>query len=180
MDAFVRQSDMPHKPILTLALGLFGGFALGVVARAWMRLISEDPEFTWSGTTFIVLGFTMFGFAQSIVAIARSRSPRRWKLALVRTVGGVATLPLFFAAGGVMLPTVVGAGLGTARTNWHRVLRGLCLLVAAGPVIFVGHDLVDTFGWSLHTAAGFVLMLAIYAVIVWATHFTLSPARRSP
>ena len=38
----------------TLAAGLFGGFALGVIARAWMRLITEDPEFTWKGTIFIV------------------------------------------------------------------------------------------------------------------------------
>ena len=45
----------------TLAIGVLGGAALGIVARAWMRLISEDPEFSWSGTLFIVIGFTCSG-----------------------------------------------------------------------------------------------------------------------
>ncbi|HSP27497.1 MAG TPA: hypothetical protein VLN74_03025, partial [Ilumatobacteraceae bacterium] len=42
-------------------IGPFAGAALGVVARWWMRLISDDPEFTWSGTIFIVLAFTVMG-----------------------------------------------------------------------------------------------------------------------
>ncbi len=165
---------MHRKTIPTLAIGLFGGFALGVAARAWMRLISEDPEFTWSGTLFIVLGFTLFGLAQAVVAVARSREPRRWQLTVVRIIGGTVTLPLFVAAGAVMFPTVVGAGLGSARVHWHRFIRAFFFLIAAGPVIFVGHDLVDSFGWSLHAVAGFVVMLAIYWTIVWATQFTFA------
>ena len=165
---------MHRKTLPALAIGLFGGLALGVAARAWMRLISEDPEFTWSGTLFIVLGFTMFGLTQAIVAVARSRAPRRWKLTIVRTIGGIFMLPLFAAAGAVMFPTVVGAGLGSARTHWHRLIRAFCFLVATGPVILVGHQLVDSFGWSLHAAAGFVVMLAIYAIIIAATRFTVA------
>lgn len=162
-------------PVLpAVVAGVFGGCALGVIARAWMRLIAEDPEFTWSGTTFIVAGFTIFGFAQSIVAVARRRVGRRSKLTLVRTFGAVAMLPLFSAAGAVMLPTVIGCGLAIARTEWRTITRCLCLLVAAGPVLFVGNDLVGSFGWSLHSFAGFVLMLAIYTTIIWATRFTFS------
>ena len=71
----------------TLACGLFGGFALGAAARAWMRLISDTPEFTWSGTIFIVAGFTVFGLVQSTVAIGRRRIERRWVLTCVRAVG---------------------------------------------------------------------------------------------
>jgi hypothetical protein len=40
-----------RRCVVALAIGLFGGFALGVVSRAWMRLISEDPDFTWNGTS---------------------------------------------------------------------------------------------------------------------------------
>ncbi len=156
----------------TLAAGALGGFGLGVIARAWMRLISDDPEFSWSGTIFIVAGFTIFGIAQSIVAIARWRVRRRWKLTMARTIGAIAMLPLFFAAGAVMLPTVAGCGLAVARRGWRTPVRVLCLLVAAGPVVFVGSDLVGSFGWSFQTLAGFVLMLAIYAAIIWATRFT--------
>ena len=67
-----QTARLPVVP--ALAGGLLGGFALGVIARAWMRLISEDPRFTWHGTTSIVVGFTFFGLTQSIIAVARSRT----------------------------------------------------------------------------------------------------------
>lgn len=157
-----------------LAVGLFGGFALGVVARAWMRVISEDPDFTWSGTIFIVGGFSFFGLTQSIVAVARRRTTRWWTLTGARTIGAVGMLPLFLAAGALMFPTVVGCGFASARSEWPKAVRRLCLVVAAGPVLFVGTDLIGSFGWSLHTLAGFVMMLAVYATIIWAARFTFT------
>ena len=164
-----RPAAMP-----ALAIGLFGGFALGVVARSWMRLISEDPHFTWNGTIFIVVGFTLFGLTQSIVAVVRRRTTQWWKLTGVRTLGAVGMVPLFVAAGALMFPTVVGCGLASARSEWPKVVRGLCLVVAVGPVLFVGSDLIGSFGWSLRTLAGFVMMLAVYATIIWATRFTFA------
>lgn len=164
----------PMRVLSTLAIGLLGGCALGIIARAWMRLITKDPEFTWRGTISIVAGFTIFGLAQSIVAVARRRQRRRWTLTIVRTIGAVAMLPLFVAAGSVMLPTVVGCGLASARTEWRTTTRSLLLLVAAGPVLYVANDLIGFFGWSLHTLAGLAMMFAIYATIVWATRFTFS------
>ncbi len=159
----------------TLAAGLFGGCALGAIARAWMRLITETPEFTWTGTIFIVAGFTIFGLAQSIVAVARRRQPRRWKLTIVRAGGAIAMLPLFGAAGALMLPLVLGCGLARARTDWRTITRALWLLPATAPVLFVGNQLVDAFGWSLRTLAGFTAMIAIYATIIWATQFVFAP-----
>lgn len=171
---------MRRKWLPTLAVGLLGGFALGVAARAWMRLISEDPEFTWSGTLFIVLGFTVFGLAQSVVAVARSRSLRRWQLVSVRVLGGVFMLPLFVAAGGLMMPTVIGAGLGSARVRWHPIARTIMFLIAAAPVLFVSRDLIDSFGWSLHAASGIAVMLLIYAIIVRATYFIFAARETTP
>ena len=166
-----------------LAIGLFGGAALGIAARAWMRLISDDPEFTWGGTIFIVMAFTIFGFTQSIVAVARRRARRRWTLTVARVIGTVGLLPLFVGAGAVMVPTVVGGGLAVARVEWHRAARGICLVLAAAPVLFVGGGLVSSFGWSLHALAGFVGMLAIYGTVVLATRFTFAAqpgGRRRP
>ena len=159
----------------TMVVGLFGGLVLGVLARAWMRFISEDPEFTWNGTLFIVGGFAVFGLTQSLVAVARGRVARRRTLTVVRAIGGIATLPLFVAAGAVMFPTVLGAGLAIARTEWRRSTRVVCALIALGPVLFVGNDLRGSFGWSLRTVGGFVAMLAVYAVVFWATRVTLVP-----
>lgn len=169
--------------VSTLAIGLFGGAALGIAARAWMRLISDDPEFTWGGTIFIIMAFTIFGFIQSIVAVARRRARRRWTLTLARVIGTVGLLPLFVGAGVLMLPTVVGGGLAFARVEWHRIARGICLVLAAAPVLFVASDLVGSFGWSLHALAGFVAMLAIYGTVVLATRFTFAAqpgGRRRP
>lgn len=158
----------------SIALGTLGGCALGIAARGWMRLISDDPEFSWSGTIFIVTGFTIFGLGQSIVAVARSRIDRRSTLTMVRVIGVVTMLSLFMAAGAVMLPTVVGGGLAAARKGWHVATRIGCLVLAVGPVTFVGRDLVDTFGWSVRSLCGFALMLAIYAAIIWATRFAFA------
>ena len=72
-----------------------------------------------------------------------------------------------------MFPTVVGAGLAIARPEWRRATRVVCAVVAVGPVLFVGNDLRGSFGWSVRTVCGFVAMLALYSVVVWATRFTL-------
>jgi hypothetical protein len=167
-----RRAQSRTLPIL--AIGLFGGPALGVIARAWMRLIAEDPDFTWSGTIFIVLAFTVFGITQAIATVARRRATRRWTLTIARVLGGIGFLPLFVGAGAIMMPTVVGGGFALNRPEWRRVVRGLCMLVAAGPVVLVAGQLVGSFGWSGHALAGFVAMLAIYGTIIGATRFTVA------
>jgi hypothetical protein len=158
-----------------LALGPLAGAALGVAARAWMRLISDDPEFSWSGTIFIIGGFTLFGIGQSIATATRRRARRRWTLTIARVVGAVTMMPLFVAAGSVMMPTVVGGGLGWTRTNWNRIVRCVCLAVALLPVLFVTKDLIGSFGWSLHALAGVIGMLAIYGTIIAAAKATFAP-----
>ena len=167
-----RRAQSRTLPIL--ALGLFGGPALGAIARAWMRLIAEDPDFTWNGTIFIVLAFTIFGITQAVAAVTRRRARRRWTLTIARVLGGIGFLPLFVGAGAIMMPTVVGGGLALNRTEWRRAVRALCILAAAGPVVLVASQLVGSFGWSLHALAGFVVMLAIYGTIIVATRYSIA------
>ena len=164
----------PARILATLATGLFGGLSLGVAARAWMRFIAEDPEFTWNGTIFILLAFTVFGFTQSVAAVARQRARRRWISTASRVLGAIGFMPLFVGAGAIMLPTVVGGGLAVSRADWRRVPRAICVIGALGPVVLVGSQLVGSFGWSLHTLAGLVAMLAIYGVVISATRFTIA------
>jgi F0F1-type ATP synthase membrane subunit c/vacuolar-type H+-ATPase subunit K len=166
-----RSAGLP----LTLAGGLGAGLALGVIARAWMRLIAEDPEFSWAGTIFILLAFTIFGLTQSVARVVRQRARRRWTLTIARVFGVVGFLPLFVGAGSIMLPTVVGGGLAAWRADWRRALRVVCAIAALGPVVLVSSQLVGSFGWSLHAAVGFVGLLAIYGTIIAATRFTLEP-----
>ncbi len=140
-----------------------------------MRLIAEDPDFTWSGTIFILLAFTIFGFTQSIVAVVRRRARRRWTLSIARAFGAIGFMPLFVGAGAIMMPTVVGGGFALARTDWRRIPRVICLVLALGPVVLVGSQLVGSFGWSMHALLGFLSMLAIYGTIIAATRFTIAP-----
>ena len=158
----------------TLASGVLGGAALGIAARAWMRLIAEDPEFTWGGTMFIVGGFTVFGVAQAVASLGRGRAQRTAVRRAARVVGVVGMLPLFVAAGGVMLPTVVGGGFALARTEWPKAARIACLAVAAVPIVFASSGIVGDFGWSLQTIAGVVLLLALYGTIVCAARLTFA------
>jgi hypothetical protein len=119
------------------ATGAAVGAAYGVALRAWMRLVSTDPEFSWSGTGYIVGAFTVLGAMAGLVTAGRRRG-WRWRLVAGRGVGIVLSLGCFAGAGVVMLPTIVPAALGRARTDWIRPLRvGLVLFGAAVAVVVV-------------------------------------------
>ena len=164
-----------------VVLSVMGAFALGVLARLWMRLIAVQPEFTWGGTLGIVIGFTVFGLTGSLAALARRRRWRPWAARVARCAGIIGMLPLFVAAGGQMMPTVVFGGLAAWRTDWPTIARAACVPFAAISVLFVGSGIVDDFGWSLHSLAGFVGLLGLYGVIVRATRPTMSrPANGWP
>jgi len=90
-------------PVLLLA-GLTGGLAWGVLARLWMRFISTDPEFTWSGTLFIVIGFGIAGLAQSGAYLGRRADLRRPAMTVVRVMSVIGLLPLGMAAGAPCFP----------------------------------------------------------------------------
>ncbi len=162
-----------HDAALVAACTM-GALALGVVARLWMRLISDNPEFTWSGTIGIVTGFAIFGLSQSLSALSHRRRWRPWPARLTRFFGFVGMMPLFIAAGGQMMPTVVFGGLGSWRVRQPRAAQIVCLVVAAVPVVLVGRGIVDDFGWSLRSLAGMSGLVAIYSIIVGATRATMS------
>jgi hypothetical protein len=155
-----------------LGVGLVAGFVGGVVARAWMRVVAKNPEFTWSGTLAITIGFMVFGVTQSGALAARQIATKPSTISVTRVVGAIGMLPLFFAAGAQMLPTVIGGGLALARTEWPRRAR-IVMMIAFVPVVFVTRGFVHDFGWSLRSAAGVTGLLAIYGSIIWATRSTL-------
>jgi len=164
----------PHGA-LVLAAGFLGGAALGVVARAWMRVIAEDPAFTWSGTLFIVGGFAFFGTSQAIVAVARRHVRRRWLLTMVRMIGVVGMLPLFTAAGAVMAPTVICGGLAVARVDWPVALRWVMGVLAAAPVALIASTIVGDSESVRQSVVGVIGFVAVYTALIGATGPTLRP-----
>ena len=163
----------PGREALVVLAGALAGTALGILARVWMRIISTDPGFTVEGTTFIVLGFTVFGLAQSLTALARRRSWRPAATRAMRVVGCIGMMPLFLAAGGVMAPTVVAGGLALWRTDWPRWGRLLLFFLAMAPVMFVSRQIIGDFGWDIRTVVGIAGLLGVYACIVRANRATL-------
>jgi hypothetical protein len=157
---------------------LAGGLLWGVVARAWMRLISADPEFTWSGTLFIVVAFTIAGCAQGVAWAVRQRGWPRWTQAIVRALALVLVLPLGSGAGVVMLPAIVTGSLAVGCTGWPRWLRLALATVAVVNALAMIPLLHQDLSWS-RTIVGWLTMVPLYAVIVAAVSLTLRPYRPS-
>lgn len=121
----------------TTLSGLAVGIGYAACLRAWMRLVSTDPEFSWSGTGYILGAFAMLGAMAGLVTAGRRRG---WGRALVgtRAAGIILSLGCFVAAGAFMLPTIVPAALGWSRTDWPRPVRtGLLLLGTVAAIAVV-------------------------------------------
>ncbi len=107
----------------TLAVGVGAGLVWGAIMRAWMRFISESPEFSWSGTVFILLAAAI---AFGSMAAARKRRLSGgvgwWRFSFLTLVG-------LGAGGAVMWPAVVlwAVAIGRRRPGWM-----VSLLLAAG------------------------------------------------
>ena len=167
-----RRSD--PRSLTVVAAFAAGGALCGVAARAWMRLISSDPEFTWSGTLFIVALFAVVGTAQGCAVAVRRRT--RWVRGPARVVAGVAALLLGAGPGMVLLPLLVCAPLAIARTRWHPVIRGGLALVACANAVLMLPLLHSDLAWG-RTIVGWLAMLALYGVIVTGLSVNLRPVR---
>ena len=153
------------------------GVVVGVVARAWMRWISTDPEFSWSGSIFIVMVFMGFMVNHSIVRLLRQRFKGSRSVFLIRTGGVIFSLPIFAGAGGIMFPAVALASVGTWNTALGKRARGVLLLLALVIPIKISIDIISDFGWSFATIGRILLFVSIYSVVILATKPTLSPFR---
>ncbi len=154
-----------------LAAGLMIGLAWGVAMRAWMRFISPDPEFTWSGTLFILGAGAIVG---ALLGLARRR--RRdgglgwWRMSAL-------SLGLLGAGGAVMWPSVVLGGIGFGRPGprWMRV--GL-LVAAAGAQVPVMQSVIAG-NWRMSTAGAVVATIwyaPMLALEAWGFSVVFAPA----
>jgi hypothetical protein len=169
-----HRSSGPWSAAAVVGGFVVGGALWGVAARAWMRVVAGDPDFTWSGTLFIVGLFTVVGGAQGIaLAVRRARWPR-WAQTIVRVPAAFVALFLGFGAGVVMLPALMAGSLALGRTDWPRrgrlALGGVVAVNLAAMLVLLHTDL----GWW-RTAVGWSLMLPLYAGIIGAVSLNLRP-----
>jgi hypothetical protein len=159
---------------VVLAGGLVAGLAWGIDARLWMRFISTNTEFSWSGTLFIVIGFGIAGLAQAGAYLGRRAGLRRPAMTVLRIVAVIGLLPLGGAAGASMFPTIILATLALTHRDWPRWLRGLVGAVALLPALSNAITFFDELS-LLRAVAGVLWFLAIYAGIIWAARSSLGP-----
>ncbi|MBF8251818.1 MAG: hypothetical protein HW379_160 [Actinobacteria bacterium] len=158
-----------------ILVAVFGGLVLGVSARLWMRWISTDPEFTWSGTIFIVLAFTIFASAQATVYVLRRRIKTRRLTTVIRGGGILLTLPLFTGAGGGMFPTVALASIALWQKKIDSKIR-IALLVISLVIPAIGiKGIGSDFGWNIATLGRSLLVIFIYSVVILLLKPTVTP-----
>lgn len=150
-----------------LVAGLLLGIGLGTVARGFMALLTEDPQFSWEGTAFILGVFAVAGLVLAAAHFARlRRGSRWWKLV---------TLPavlLFFGPGMLLAPAVVGLSLAASRRGWVRAVGVVVLAGSIGMLALLGETADEPF--TLRTAAGFVVMYAVCAVLAAGARLALT------
>jgi hypothetical protein len=150
-----------------VAAGVGVGFTWGVVARVWMRLISEDPEFSWSGTIYIVAVPTLIGLFMGVAYHARRAPWRSWARRAAAIAAGVVVLPLGLGAGILTLPTIVLGGVvirGIPESRSWRLVAVL-LPVAASPAVR-GFE-----GFGLLGIAILMVVLAVAAAAIVSRRF---------
>jgi hypothetical protein len=158
------------------ALGLALGAAWGVLARMWMRLISTEPEFSWSGTLIIVSLAALLGAGVGLVdAALRAGRSRWWRLAVVPG------LLLLLGPGILLAPSFLVGGLAwRPHRTWLRVLGAVMLVGSvAGATWLVT---ADPEGAQPVTAGEVVVFATGFAVLAlglaWASSRVWQPQSR--
>jgi len=157
-----------------LPAGLLAGLTLGAVARGWMRLLTDDPEFSWSGTIFIVGAFGIAGAGVTLAATARQAGWRRRVTTPIRVIATVLVLPIFGGAGIVMLPTSA-LGAFAAWRPMRSLIRIALSVVAAIPALLVAIGAAREAGLSVRTGLGVVLFAATYVAVIAALWSIVAP-----
>jgi hypothetical protein len=152
--------------------GAIGGLLWGVLMRMWMRFISTDPEFTWSGTGFI-LGAAFLAGAGLGTAYALSRRGHKgwWRLF------GIPLILLGAGAGSIMLPGTIIGGLAFGRRKWPKVVRiALATVAIVGTLALIGLTGEDGFG-PIKTTVALGSFAMLHTIEMAAASIVFGPAR---
>jgi hypothetical protein len=153
--------------------GLVLGAAWGALARVYMRLVSTNPEFSWSGTLAILGVAAVFGGTLGLVHAARLRGGRAWwRLAVLPG------LLLFAGPGALLFPAALLGGFAWGTRAWWpvRLLAAAAVLVLP-LVLWETTPAVDRIGISLTVSVVGLWVLSVPLAAAGATWFRRWPAR---
>ncbi len=153
-----------------LVVGAVGGLAWGILMRLWMRYISTDPEFSWSGTLFILGAATVVGLLLGFARLRRLRGGVGWWRSTALS------LALLGAAGAVMWPSVVAGAIaiGRPRPAWLRWVLGIAALTVQIPIMREFAFDNPSFG-TVEAAAAVAWYLPMLAAEAWAFSVVVAP-----
>ncbi len=141
-----------------LAAGLLGGALWGVVARVFMRLLSDDPQFSWEGTLGIIGASAVAGALVGLVHGARVTGRSQWW-----RLAALPALLLFAGPGSLLVPAVVG--MAAVLLGRPLVRAAGVLLVAVTPVVVVTMPPIAP---TAAQQAGLALLVLSTAPLGWA------------
>jgi hypothetical protein len=123
------------------AAGLALGVCFGAVSRVWMRLVADEPEFSWDGTTAILISAGAAGLGAGLMHGARESGRRRWwRLSALLGLPFVAAPQ---ALGSFLIAYLLG-GWGFSRRGPLALRRvALLLLVPIAIVTWIGFEALD-------------------------------------
>ena len=152
-------------------LGLLAGLLWGAAARAWMRTISENPEFSWAGTLSI-LGVTgLAGIALALLEALRRRGVGAVRFALV-----IPALLMFASPGMTMLPgaLLLGLALAARGPRWLAIVAAWIAQVSTVVLLYGQPAPLTPYPAYVQVGGHLALVLALGAA--WRTAFL--PAHR--
>lgn len=166
---------LSRHALLRAALVGFGlGAAWGAVARAWMRLVSTSPEFSWSGTVMIVGLSAVLGMLVGVSWRARHATGRRRWFRLLFVPG----LILFAGQGLPLAPGFLVAGPLLRRRGLFARLGTLLAIVGPGALLWwmARLDEETMLGAPLHVQVGLLCGMPVLATaLALAGHVVLGP-----
>lgn len=123
-----------------LGTGLLLGATWGVLARIWMRWVSTEHSFSWTGTLFIVGTAAVAGGSLGLVHAARRRGGSRWWRS-----AALPSLMLFAGPGAPLLPAYVVGGWA-----WGSRAPVVLRVVAVLPLVVLPVYFWVTADWTVH------------------------------
>ena len=141
---------MTVRVLTTTAAGLGLGLSWGIAARVWMRLISTEPEFSWTGTVMILALTGLTGLVLGLLYGVRRTGRSRWWRVLA-----VLCLPMFASPGMLFFPAFLLGGLLYLPHLWTRLLGLVGIALSqVGLWVTTREDPINP--WVLHS--GFLIL----------------------
>jgi hypothetical protein len=154
-------NDTSLSVVKSVLNGAMLGLAWAVVIRAWMRLVTNEPQFSLTGTGMILAASMIVGACAGLAYAARRRGNFKlvWALRIV-SVLSFATLGV--GPGVFVAPTVLFATLALVRRHWPVWLRLACAVAA-----LVGFGMIASIVLQFWPPARSAIYLLLFALCLY-------------